>query len=78
MGLVLNIDNIVLKGEQRQVFVIRYGDKELQIRLYVTSNGKNLKAYFDGPADFQISRYLEENDLTSASGNHDRSPSSKG
>ena len=63
MGLVLNIDNIVLKGEQRQVFVIRIGDKELQIKLYVTPNGKNLKANFDGPIDFQISRYLEDNVL---------------
>lgn len=63
MGLVLNIDNIVLTGDQRQVFVIRVDDKELLIRLYVTPNGKNLKAHFDGPKDFQISRYLEKNEL---------------
>ena len=63
MGLVLNIDNIVLTGDQRQVFVIRIGNKELLIKLYVTPNGKNLKAHFEGPIDFQISRYLEENVL---------------
>jgi hypothetical protein len=75
MGLILNIDPEVRRGEVVQCFSVEHNNQILTIKIYLQKSTANLKMSFDGPREFYISRFREP--LTSTPRQHDRSPDSE-
>lgn len=75
MGLILNIDPEVRRGEVVQCFSVEHNNQILTIKIYLQKSTANLKMSFDGPKSFAISRFREP--LTSTPRQHDRSPDSE-
>lgn len=75
MGLMLNVDPEVRRGDVIQCFEIEHEGEKLMIKVYVIKATGIMKLTFNGPKSFGISRFKEP--LTSTSRDHDGSPSSK-
>lgn len=55
MGLMLNVDPSIIRGEEIQYFEIEHNGELLKVKLY-RRTGK-LKMVFDGPKSFRVHRY---------------------
>lgn len=60
MGLMLNVDPEVRRGEVIQCFKVEHEGQELLIKLYVVKSTGIMKMTFDGPKSFAISRFKEK------------------